>query len=76
MESKSLRFNINWVDVWKTVRGMLITVAGFALVIGGQVLVGIDLGVWNVVVAPVAGGLIELGRRYMRNYSPVPLNKK
>ena len=75
MESKSSKFKINWDDVWKTARGTLITVAGFAVVIVGQVLVDIDLGFWNIMAAPIAGGLIELGRRLMRDYSPVELKE-
>jgi len=71
MKSNSPLGKINWVDVWKTVRGMLITIGGFAIVIGGQTLAGIDLGMWNLLVAPTAAGLIEIGRRLMKDYSPV-----
>ena len=71
MKSNSPLGHINWIDVWKVVRGMLITIAGFAIVIGAQVLSGLDLGTWNIFIAPLAGGLIEFGRRLMNDYSPV-----
>jgi len=71
MKSNSPLGKINWVDVWKVARGMLITIAGFAIVIIGQVLADIDLGTWNIFAAPLLAALIELGRRLMRNYSPV-----
>jgi len=68
MESSSPLLRLNWADLWKTLRGYLITVAGFAIVAFAQIITDLDFGTFNLFIAPLAGALIEIGRRLMRDY--------
>ena len=74
-QSSSPKFSLNKEDLYKTGRGTLITFAGILIVVFGQILLDVDLGNWNLIIAPLSPALIELGRRFIRDYSPVDLSK-
>lgn len=77
----SPRFTINGADVWKTIRGALITLASVLLTaiiaaVSSQYMdwtynacLGATCMDLRVFMIPVIGGLLEFGRRYLSNFS-------
>lgn len=78
MDNTSKKFSINGIDVWKTVRGVLITLLAVAITAVIDYVSGVYQNAnYNLCVAtnfcidmkfiaiPLIGGIIELGRRWM-----------
>lgn len=72
MQSTSTRWSINWIDVWKSVRTMLMVgVASIVLYFIGNVLPGLTANIpagYALILMPVVTGLTELARRWATNY--------
>lgn len=66
----SPRFSLSADDVKKTLRGLALTVGGAALTAAAQWLSSTDFGAYGpLIVVPVLGGVLELGRRWIADQS-------
>jgi hypothetical protein len=65
----SPRFTLSKVGLWKA--GRLLLVAGIAGVITAlpQVIGGFDFGIYNVLVTTLVAFVVEIGRRFVTDYS-------
>ncbi len=75
MDSLSPKYEINWVDVKKAVRGMVVfALAGLTLqvllYVTDQISTGqMSFGVWNSLIVAFATIPAELIRRFLTDYS-------
>jgi hypothetical protein len=75
MESTSPKYQLNWADMYKAVRGLLVILAGAALTHFVDTIPHVDFAIYTLVVVSVSSTLIELARRYLINYVYLTLNK-
>lgn len=76
MEDTSARFQLNAVDLWKILRGLLVLLAGAALTYASQIYLKIDYSfMWQghlIDLTPIAtitiGSVIEAGRRWLTDH--------
>lgn len=76
MENTSSKYSLNKTDLYKVLRGGLVTVAGTALAYFASIYMQIDWTVHygslvlnlNAFLIPLFGALIELARRFLSEY--------
>ena len=67
--SNSPSGELNSTDWYKAGRGLLVVLAGATLTYLADALPNIDFGAYTPVVISLSSTFIELGRRYLTNYS-------
>lgn len=77
MENTSAKYQLNKTDLWKITRGFLVVLGGAVLTYASTIYLNIDysfIANGKVIdlaplMVPVLGSLIEMGRRWITNYS-------
>lgn len=60
---------LNKVDLMKSLRLLGVAVAGTVITFLAQWITQTDFGQWTTLVVPVVSFILEMGRRYLTNYS-------
>ncbi len=63
------RFQIDGYSIWKSLRVVLIAIAAFAIEQLAQWLTKTDFGTWRPVIIAAGMALIELARKFLKDYS-------
>lgn len=67
--STSKRYALNKVDLMKAIRFLAVALAGTFLTTMTEVIGQFDFGDWTPMIASGVAMLVEVGRRFLTNYS-------